>query len=214
MTIDAASYADQLLQLLPPGRAWSRDRGSVLAQLIGGMAEEFARVDARAGVLVDEADPRTALELLPEWERVAGLPDTCTGRPDNVGERQIALAVKLAAQGGQSIRYFTSLAEQLGYFVEITETSPAAIGMRCDGRLNGEPWAFAWRVEVLVSAEDFRNRFAVADCNSRLGVRLRGYSALDIECLIRRAKPAHTSVMFSYTIEPDPVFWFDFTQGY
>jgi len=47
---------------------------------------------------------------------------------------------------------------------------------------------------------------------SRAGDLLRGWGALDVECLIRRAAPAHTFVLFAYDVEPSPAFWFDFTQ--
>jgi uncharacterized protein YmfQ (DUF2313 family) len=42
--------------------------------LLSALAREFARVDSMGGVLVGESFSDTILLLLPNWERVAGLP--------------------------------------------------------------------------------------------------------------------------------------------
>lgn len=212
---NATDYAGQMRQLLPMGAAWQFPAESNLAQLIAALAEEFARIDARAGQLIDEADPRTTLELLPDWERVLGLPDACFKAPDNVSERRVALRQKITGLGGQSRAYFTELAARLGYFITIEEHRPARVGMRIGEHLNGPDWAFAWTVHVepfegdLPDAQSF---FAQARIGDELGVRLRGFGAIDLECAIRRVAPAHTIVLFAYEIEQRPVFWIDFTN--
>lgn len=208
------AYAQQLRQLLPQGDAWAVPSGGALAGLLLGLAEELARIDARAGALLDEFDPRTTLELLPDWERVAGLPDTCTGAPDNVGERQAALHQKLTRISAQNRAAYIEMAARVGYIIEIEEHRPARMGMRIGERLGGPAWAFAWTVKVRpfdgwLEESTF---IAQARLGDRLGVRLRGFGALNLECLIRRAAPAHTIVLFAYDVEPSPAFWFDFTH--
>ncbi|WP_157081126.1 putative phage tail protein, partial [Novosphingobium naphthalenivorans] len=99
---DNAAYARQMKQLLPKGAAWDFAPDGTFARLLLALAAEFARIDSRALDLIGEADPRTTLELLPDWERVAGLPDSCTGAPDEVAERQAALHQKIAGVGGQN----------------------------------------------------------------------------------------------------------------
>lgn len=71
------AYARMLWALLPPGRVWRRI-GSVLFTVFEANADELARVDARVINLIDEADPRTTLELLPEHERELGLETAST----------------------------------------------------------------------------------------------------------------------------------------
>lgn len=209
----AADYAGQLAQLLPRGPAWDFAPDGPFAGLLLALAEEFARVDARALDLFDEFDPRTTLELLPDWERVAGLPDACTGAPDSVLERQVALHHKLTSVGGQNRAAYIEMAERLGYVIEIEEHRPARIGMRLGERLNGSDWAFAWTVHVrpFDGYLEEASFLAQARLGDRLGVRLRGFGALDIECLIRRSAPAHTTVLFAYEVEPAAAFWMDFT---
>lgn len=214
-TRNAADYQSQLRQLLPQGAAWAAPGDSNLVQLLGALAEELARIDARTGQLIDEADPRTTLELLPDWERVLGLPDACFKTPDSVSERRVALRQKITGIGGQSRVYFAELAARLGYFITIDEHRSARVGMRCDQPLNGEDWQFAFTVNIepfegdLPGNADF---FAYLKVGDEVGGRLRGFGAIDIECAIRRAAPAHTVVLFAYQVDPLAAFWIDFTQ--
>lgn len=62
------AYAEMLAGLLPPGKLWQLFSG-LLHQLLLGCADALARLDQRVQDLLREADPRTALELLPEYER-------------------------------------------------------------------------------------------------------------------------------------------------
>jgi len=148
----AVDYLDQLKQLLPPGPAFPRDEDTTFNRLLGAIAEEFGRFDVRVERLPEEADPRTALELLPDWERVAGLPDVCTGTiATTVPERRAAIVAKITARGGQSLAYLTSLAANLGYAVVISEYRPLRARFRAGSRCHSVDWAFAFKVEVLAA---------------------------------------------------------------
>ncbi len=211
---DDIAYREQLGALLPRGRAWPRDEGSTLMRLLHAEADELARIDARAADLFEEVDVRTALELLGDWERVAGLPDACVPAPDSIAERQAAVLARLTSVGGQTRAYYIELAASIGYAVTIDEFRPARMGMRMGDRLRGEAWAYAWRVNVQPPAIDTGSGVSVRYFRmgqSRMGERLRGFGSLDLECLINRAKPAHSIVIFAYDIDPEPLAWFDFT---
>lgn len=212
---DALAHLDHLRALLPRGRAWAFGPDSIMRRFLHGLAEEFARADGRIDALIEEADPRTTLELLPDWERIAALPDSCTGVSGTIVERQAALRQKLIGQGGQSIAYFVELGAALGYIISIVEHRPARCGMaRVGDNLNGLDWTFAWTVRVEPFDGDLpteQELIARAQIGDRLGVRLRGVGSTDIECVIRRASPAHTTVLFQYAIEPTPALWVDFT---
>ncbi|PAL25466.1 phage tail protein [Sphingopyxis sp. GW247-27LB] len=211
----AAAYATQLAAMLPRGRAWPREDGSTLMQLMRAKAEELARVDGRVADLFEEVDPRSALELLADWERVAGLPDSCIAAPDSIAERQAAVHSRLTGLGGQSRAYFIGLAATLGFAITIDEFRPFRVGQsRVGDCLYDEAWAHAWRVNVQSPAVDdgqglTLRYFRVGQ--SRVGERLVGFGSLDLECIIRRAAPAHSIVIFAYDIAPDPMVWFDFT---
>jgi len=212
---DAAAYAQQLRQLLPRGRVWDFAANSVFAGLLGGLAEELARIDARARDLIEDADPRTTLELLTDWERVVGLPDNCSGEaPDNATERQIALHEKLTKRGAQNAAAYVDAAARLGYIIDIEEHRPFRTGDRADAWVNSQDWTYVWTVHVrpfdgfLEEATFIAHLKAGDPC----GLRLRGFGALSLECVIEHAKPAHTHVLFAYEIEPDAVLWADFTS--
>lgn len=86
----AGSYARMMLALRPPGRLWLAVGGQ-LADLFLGAADELVRVDGRADDLLDEADPTTATELLPEYERELGIAaaPTLQERRANVVAREL-----------------------------------------------------------------------------------------------------------------------------
>ncbi|WP_165184700.1 YmfQ family protein [Caulobacter soli] len=171
----AASYLTQLQALLPLGAAWNRSPDSVMTAALGAFAEELARIDQRAADLVEEADPRTATELLTEWERLVGLPDGCTPIAATIEERRLAVYQRLAGLGGQNAAYFVALAERLGYAAEVRECFPAMIGDHIGDRLFGEAWAWVWILRTSPALGD---------------------DPLGLQCVVRRLKPAHTVVMF------------------
>jgi uncharacterized protein YmfQ (DUF2313 family) len=190
-------YRRQLQALLPSGLAWPQDPDSTLAKVLAAMAEELARVDSRTLQLIEEADPRTAYELLPDWERVCGLPDTCTGTgAQTIAERRAAVAAKLTARGGASIAYFQALAEHLGYTVRIDVFRPFMCGRsRCGDALNGPATVrHYWRVTV-TGPRFTPFRCGASQCGDSLGKISR---AADLECLLNRLKPAHTQVIVAY----------------
>lgn len=211
----AAAYAEQLTQLLPPGPAWPREPDTLLGRLLQALADELARVDGRAFNLLDEADPLTALELLGDWERVAGLPDPCIPIATTTRERQIAVARKISGIGGQSIPFFEELAARLGLEVEIVEHRPFRAGCAAGLPVYGEAWAHAFTVRALPPSDSSNDPARLQFVAFRAGAghsgdRLRSFGAADLECVIGRAAPAHAAVLFAYPQEPEPALWFSF----
>jgi uncharacterized protein YmfQ (DUF2313 family) len=177
--MDAAAYARQLKQLLPPGRLWNLEPGSWLERTLLAIADELARIDARASQLVDEWDPSTATETLEDWERMLGIPDEETPLAETVAERRFHVARKWRARGGQSRAYFIDLAEWAGCSVAIVETAP-----------------HTWRMDVSppYAAETKRFRTGL----SRVGERLFVRGDAEFEAIVNRWKPAHTVLVFNY----------------
>jgi uncharacterized protein YmfQ (DUF2313 family) len=197
MRADAAQYLFHLLALLPEGPAWPREPG-VLADTLGAEAEGLARIHNRAADLVDEADPRAALQMLPDWERVCGLPGTCGAGAvaTTLQERRVAVVARLTATGGQSPAHFVGLAEALGYQVELKEWRPFVAGRGRCGQTLGGPHAnrHHWSVTVLAPRVTWF-RAGASQGGDRLGKIAR---AQDLECLLHRLKPGHTQLIVSY----------------
>lgn len=188
-----ADYTSQQQALLPPGAAWSREPDADLTRLLTAHAEEFARVDQRARDLRAEADPYNTVEMLADWERVAGLPDACAGAMDTIYARQLALVAKLSAVGGQSRAYFIGLAAAMGYEITITEHKVRQYGDPHGDPYGGWEWNFVWQVNA--PATTIHNRLYG---RSYYGEPYRTWGYEQLECAIEALKPAHTRVLFSY----------------
>jgi uncharacterized protein YmfQ (DUF2313 family) len=190
-------YARQLKQLLPQGAAVASEPSSWLGQVMLALADELSRVDSRVTNLLDEFDPRTALEMLDDWERALSLPDGClVVAPVTISERRTAILNKYAARGGQSRQYYIDLAVSLGYEITINEFDPFHAGSLCGDLCYGTDWAYAWQVNVDLAAPEGLPSFRAG---SRAGDYLFGLGELDVECIFMRARPAHTYLLFNYT---------------
>lgn len=183
-----------LIGKLPRGFALGM-RGGVLDAVLDSIAKVLVQGEADAEKLMDEIDPRTANALLPDFERVLG-PDPC-GRDlgnQTVEQRQRRAYQRWIAKGGASIPYFVKMAASLGHTIEIEEFWPSKAGVLRSGQaLIAEGEQFTWRVKLqLISEWIFRT--GVNEAGQTLG----GLEISDIECELRRLKPAHTQLVFSY----------------
>lgn len=195
MSYSGDEYRNQLQQLLPPGYAIPATEGTDAYLLLDGIAQELARLDGRAEVLISEANPATTNEMLPDWERVAGLPDECSeGLDSSVEARRRALLAKLTATGGQSAAYYIQVAKALGYDVTITEFHPFRVGMSKVGEaLTNGDWQFTWRINA---PADTVSTFKVG--LSTAGDPLATWGNDMLECFLNKIKPAHTILLFGY----------------
>lgn len=209
----AADYAVAFSNLLPFGMAWPRTTSSVLMKVVKGLAGIWGYVDARAADLLEiETDPRTTTTLLGEWERAFGLPDKCLAEPLTVQARRDALLTRITFLGEQSRQFFIDLAARAGYTIaEIVEYRPFMVGIdRCgdnrtfqDGVYGRYPYIFGppenrfyWTVLVgATSLRWFRCGSGQCGVDPHLIIAL----ATDLECVLRRSKPAQTEVIFDYS---------------
>jgi uncharacterized protein YmfQ (DUF2313 family) len=190
----ALQYREQLRNLLPPGRALDDGGQGVLTQLLDGMSQEFARVDASAWDLIDESLPDSTVQLLPDWERVCALPDDCTPAGQTISQRQQAVVARFLGNGTPSAPYLTDLAAQLGYTVTIVRRHPFQCGMTCGSPLGGFDWNFVWEVHAALYTV---NHFLAGQ--SHAGDPLASWQNDVLECVMRQHAPAHTIVNFIYT---------------
>jgi hypothetical protein len=105
----ANSYGRMLVALFPPGKVWNFVSGE-LVNLITGCADELARVHARVTDLIEETDPNTTSELLPEFESELGLDAVVS-----TDERRARIVARLIArQRFRPVDFRTALAPLLG----------------------------------------------------------------------------------------------------
>lgn len=132
MGLTAEAFARMMKQLLPPGSIWRLDPDSLLSKLLLASGDELVRVDGRAWDLIAEANPQTADELLPEWERLLELSSDGT-----LAERRARVVARLVLrQRVRPVDYQQALAALLGLAAEdvvVVERSRAdAIAMDDD----------------------------------------------------------------------------------
>lgn len=186
---------DALLGYLPPSSLWTRDPTSMTAAMLLPMASAWVDFEVSAEAMLPESDPRSAVKLLPDYERVLG-PDPC-GRDTmalTVGQRQQLAWQRWTARGGQSIAYFTNLAAQLGVAITIEETICSCCGDECGVELAVTPEQFVWTVH-LPQTEIAYAYAGDAECGDYLST----FTPNLVQCPIARDAPAHTIPVFSYT---------------
>jgi uncharacterized protein YmfQ (DUF2313 family) len=203
MVLMAEDYRAQLFSLLPQGKAWSTDPDSNLQRLLSGAAEEFARIDGRAGALSLEADPRQADLLFPEWEASYSLPSECAPAEQSLADRRVALIGRIVGQGGMRAEDYIALADGLGYpGIEIIEHFEATVevvggvgpeGAEIGDPLNEEIWLSAWDIMI----PDGVVRESVVDA-SQIGDPLRSWGDQLIECALRGAAPSWLYLNIGY----------------
>lgn len=201
-------YAEAMLSLLPQGQAWPRHPFTTLTRAIYGLADYWGFVDSRAADLLErESDPRTTLELLPDWERAWGLPDPCISTPQTVEDRQNFLVMWMTMLGASSRKFFIDFAAWMGYTVTITEYAPWMFGVSQCGLTDDGTGYWRWEIgppeirfywTVHVSGAHlawwrFGSAIFGVDPHLRIGIMH------DLECIFRRWKPAQTEVIFDYS---------------
>ncbi|MBX8516796.1 YmfQ family protein [Pseudomonas cichorii] len=192
----ASQYAEQLRALLPSGPAWDPERVPELQQVITGLSREFARIDGRAFDLLNEMDPAGISELVPDWERVMNLPDPCLGLSPLFEDRRLSVRQRLVAVGGQNPAFYVDIAISQGYpNASVTEYRAPRMGRSRFGKAHFGTWnaQFMWVLNT-GGRRRLGRRFGASYWGERFGVN----PGTAIECLIRRAAPAHTAVFINF----------------
>ena len=170
-TVDAV--LDGVMAQLPLGFAWNGDASSRLGLFFRAFADAVANFEAQAAAQLEEVDPRGAVQLLADYERVLG-PDPY-GRDQAVlsqAQQQALVFQRWTARGGQTVAYFIALAAALGQTITIAAYAPARFGVSDFGApMYGAAYGFAWSVT--------------------------GSSDPVLEAMFQALKPAHTTVFFN-----------------
>lgn len=192
----ATEYTKLLQSLLPRGRVWTRDWGSVLKQVLHGQSDELSRVDGRSEDLVFERDTRNTNELLTDWERDLGLPDECSQDGATVSERRKEVNAKFTQKGRQDKQYFVDIALALGWTITITEYTPFICGVGVSGEFCGDSEViFQWTINVNATETTIFFTSGSSESGDPLS-ELAGVETLI--CTMNRLKPAHTQLFFQF----------------
>ncbi len=175
-----STHIDFLKLLLPAG-VYERSASQLSAELTAE-ANRLDEVQASVASLLLEMDPRTAVLLLSDWERVYGLPDEGLTVANTVAERQARLSAKVMQTGGLSKQYFQTLLQQAGYTVLIDEPRGFFAGINAGGDRVYDPTKVNWYWRVRLR----RNGQLISPANasqvrSWLSSVKAAYSFVDLE---------------------------------
>jgi uncharacterized protein YmfQ (DUF2313 family) len=165
---------------------------SNVSRVLLASADEFARIDARADDLIREIHAPSTLELLPDFERVYGLPDPCLGEEQSTPQRIASLVQRIVSIDGQTPEYYIGIAATLGFTITIIEFPSFDVEDDVDSPIYDTAWDFAWQVNApLNTVGELTVEATVAD-------PLAWFGNAQLECVIEKLKPAHTEVIFAY----------------
>lgn len=185
------AHSELLKRLLPPVAYDSN--GELISAELHADGNSLDAAQIAADLILSESDPRTTYHLLPDWERVLGLPDPCAGQLPTIELRRAAVVAKVTMHGGQSRAFFIALAAKLGFVITITEFKQYSVMSPVNAPLCGWPWCFTWRVNAPLNT--FRHFSVMSGVNDPLST----WGNALLECAISRFKPAHTIVQFAYS---------------
>lgn len=195
--MDVDAYQQQLVALSPQGLAWNAERGSEYSDYLFVFAKALADFEGTVtNIIINELVPLTSTQLLPDWERVLGLPDSCSPHNQTLQERREAAHARWIARGGQSKAYFIGLAKSLGYDITIDTYKPFVTGLsRCGDNLDFVDSRFVWRVNVPGERAYFF-RAGESACGESL---LQIVPATQLECIFRKLQSSHSDLFFNYS---------------
>ena len=189
------AYRAQLHGLLPTGRAWPDEIDTTIDLLVDALAAQMAEIDRGGANLLTEIRPSTTFSLLTDWERVAGLPDSCSALGSTPTIRRASLLAKLVAQPTLRPSQYIAIAARYGVTITVDELDQARADALPNLDTTTGKWRFVWWINIPLSADT--RRFTTL---SRVNERLTTFSRnTELECRLRKAAPAHTQVQIGYS---------------
>lgn len=192
-------YKQLFFSLLPRGRGvWNRDSDSDLALLLEGFAVEFNRLEERVDDLLLERDTRYTDELLEEYERDFGIPESCSTLATTDTQRRVILNVKANTSAGrQDKAYFGGIANDLGLSIYIIEHTSAVCGVaRCGDWVGSAEIQFYWTTGTYAHPSVYDYFQAGAGAAGDSLAELPGF--YDMVCLFKIYRPAHTINLWGF----------------
>lgn len=192
---DSDSLISAGLAFWPPGAAWGSPDGqavslsSNLAKFTRVLLSPFEWLYARAFRLALEANTQTVSELLPDWERDHGLPESCFTGEQTASQRLTALRRKVMAEPLAHPEDFVRVAADFGFTIEIEEPNIFECGgSECGGY--HETGAAAQEAYVIVRVQNSAETYfeiGASECGVDRLYDLVGSS--DVLCFLRQELP-------------------------
>jgi len=186
-------HALSIAAYFPGGRLFgaARTLGTKLFSFLRGLASEFQRVEQFLSDLPSELDPRTTVNLIEEWERNVGIPDSCIPIASTIEQRRANVVLKLTALGAQTEQDFVELATLLGFEITIVRPSEEFVPPYDVPFIpeDGTAVRFTWIIRGANIVKDVPP-YAVPF------IPEEGSAENILQCLFNKLKPANTLLLF------------------
>lgn len=192
---------------LPFGYAWDafRTAGKNAYRLLSGLASAFEDASQALCDLGLELDYRSAVQLLPEWERAVSLPDACLPVAETLAQRRAWVRFRLDKRRWSKEQDWHDLAELYGLEISITPgwivQKPALYASCYPKRYDRFPKLGRFRVYVDVTNIAFGgypyDGTVAPDYKYPLpyGAGTEQFSAF--KCILERVKPANVVILWN-----------------
>jgi len=187
-------YHRQLLSLLPRGKAWPKEAGTVISRLLRAEASQLAEIDRVAVGLLNEFLPNLTFDLLEEWEQSVGLPDACTDLGSTIQQRRAAVVNKVVSRLDTNSDTYVRIGREFGIEITVDEHDQARAANDSALDTSGGRWRNVWWVTI-PTATPPRRFDVLSDVNTPLLVVERN---TELECRLRSASPAHSELHTIY----------------
>lgn len=155
---DSLSSSDEVQDVIQE----TGSAGNLLRRILSTMASELVRFEDDGWRLINETDPGVSTDLLEDWERVLGLPESCfQDQALSIEERQRQAHAKLFdTYKTTTEQFYVDYAETLGFVVTVTElpsaTTPRRLGVARMGveRMGGRGGYSILEVTVISGTSD------------------------------------------------------------
>lgn len=188
--------ATELRQISPRGPLWNFREGGVADRTRLALANPVALVHSILERVLREADPRTAVDALPDFERVFGLPDGCAATSTSLIARRAAVLQRMSAPLGQTEVDIENAVKSFGLDCVVESHRESLAGEAAIGDLLTNE---AWSHSLTIHLPDPPVVFFEAEW-SGAGDPIAEDVSSAVECAVQRLAPAHAALVFEYDL--------------
>ncbi|HGY2640349.1 TPA: putative phage tail protein [Citrobacter freundii] len=181
-----------LWQVMPRGKAWSRDEDGDLNLFLRALARRLSQTEFDAENLLPEMRPETTFMLLEEWEEYLELPE-CGQLSGTVEDRRRAVVEKYHRKGGLSPWQIEAVAAALGFTIRVTVILPHHCMRSCMYPLY--PARYRWTLQIDVIGIS-GGRFT---CIDNVMTPLLSERARELECVLTKYRLGGTAYEYFYS---------------
>lgn len=189
MSHSPVATLQELLAGLPAGQALPRDLDSNVGKFLKPIAAELATFEQKREELLAQFSPISALELLPDYERILG-PDPCKADTLALTIDQRQRRAELRWSGGSyqlSAQTLVAVAATLGVTVTVETFTPGVCGAgECGDEIGPESEVYGWWVHAPLY-ELLDGECGASEC----GDPINDFVGADLACPLGQFVPPH-----------------------